>query len=111
MRADLAIWDVDHPAELSYRIGFNPLQADFRRRIVTLTLLTPGHDAAELEQIWRSAVAGRLDASGPARRRGRRGAGSQGGRRRCAGLWRQHRLRQTGQRAHRPATRNSCSAT
>ena len=25
MRADLAIWDVDHPAELSYRIGFNPL--------------------------------------------------------------------------------------
>lgn len=28
MRADLAIWDVAHPAELSYRIGFNPL---FRR--------------------------------------------------------------------------------
>ncbi|WP_298822006.1 imidazolonepropionase [uncultured Roseibium sp.] len=26
MRADLAIWDVDHPAELSYRIGFNSLQ-------------------------------------------------------------------------------------
>lgn len=25
MRADLAIWDVKHPAELSYRIGFNPL--------------------------------------------------------------------------------------
>lgn len=25
MRADLAIWDVEHPAELSYRIGFNPL--------------------------------------------------------------------------------------
>lgn len=24
-RADLAIWDVAHPAELSYRIGFNPL--------------------------------------------------------------------------------------
>ncbi len=24
-RAELAIWDVDHPAELSYRIGFNPL--------------------------------------------------------------------------------------
>jgi imidazolonepropionase len=24
-RADLAIWDVDHPAELSYRIGTNPL--------------------------------------------------------------------------------------
>ena len=25
MRADLAVWDVVHPAELSYRIGFNPL--------------------------------------------------------------------------------------
>lgn len=25
LRADLAIWDVEHPAELSYRIGFNPL--------------------------------------------------------------------------------------
>lgn len=26
-RADLAIWDVAHPAELAYRIGFNPLHA------------------------------------------------------------------------------------
>ncbi|KGJ06809.1 imidazolonepropionase [Paracoccus halophilus] len=25
MRADLAVWDVGHPAELTYRIGFNPL--------------------------------------------------------------------------------------
>ena len=25
LRADLAIWDVTHPAELAYRIGFNPL--------------------------------------------------------------------------------------
>ena len=25
MRADLAVWDVEHPAELCYRIGFNPL--------------------------------------------------------------------------------------
>ncbi len=25
MVADLAVWDVEHPAELSYRIGFNPL--------------------------------------------------------------------------------------
>ncbi|MEZ5732973.1 MAG: imidazolonepropionase [Paracoccaceae bacterium] len=24
-RADFAVWDVDHPAELAYRIGFNPL--------------------------------------------------------------------------------------
>lgn len=27
LRADLAIWDVGHPAELAYRIGFNPLKA------------------------------------------------------------------------------------
>lgn len=27
LRADLAIWDVKHPAELTYRIGFNPLHA------------------------------------------------------------------------------------
>lgn len=26
-RADLAVWDITHPAELSYRIGFNPLHA------------------------------------------------------------------------------------
>ncbi len=26
-RADLAVWDVAHPAELAYRIGFNPLYA------------------------------------------------------------------------------------
>lgn len=25
LRANLAIWDIEHPAELSYRIGFNPL--------------------------------------------------------------------------------------
>ena len=25
LRADIAIWDVEHPAELAYRIGFNPL--------------------------------------------------------------------------------------
>ena len=26
-RAELAVWDVEHPAELSYRIGFNPLHS------------------------------------------------------------------------------------
>jgi imidazolonepropionase len=26
-RADLAIWNIKHPAELAYRIGFNPLHA------------------------------------------------------------------------------------
>jgi imidazolonepropionase len=27
LRADLAIWNVDHPALLAYHIGFNPLHA------------------------------------------------------------------------------------
>jgi imidazolonepropionase len=27
LRADLAVWDVESPAELAYRIGFNPLHA------------------------------------------------------------------------------------
>ncbi|MEH6522808.1 imidazolonepropionase [Sulfitobacter sp.] len=27
MRADMAVWDIKHPAELSYRIGFNPLHS------------------------------------------------------------------------------------
>jgi imidazolonepropionase len=27
LRADLAVWDAAHPAELAYRIGFNPLDA------------------------------------------------------------------------------------
>lgn len=27
LRADLAIWDAGHPAELAYRIGFNPIHA------------------------------------------------------------------------------------
>lgn len=29
LRADLAVWDVEHPAELAYRIGFNPLHVRF----------------------------------------------------------------------------------
>jgi imidazolonepropionase len=29
MRADLAVWDADSPAELCYRIGFNPLHARY----------------------------------------------------------------------------------
>lgn len=27
LRADLAVWNISHPAELSYRMGFNPLHA------------------------------------------------------------------------------------
>lgn len=31
MRADLAVWNVSHPAELAYRVGFNPLQTVIMR--------------------------------------------------------------------------------
>ena len=30
-RCDLAIWDIERPAELVYRMGFNPLHARVRR--------------------------------------------------------------------------------
>jgi imidazolonepropionase len=33
---DLAIWDIGHPAELAYRIGFNPLHARVRQGRVML---------------------------------------------------------------------------
>jgi imidazolonepropionase len=29
LRADLAVWDIEDPAELAYRIGFNPLHARY----------------------------------------------------------------------------------
>jgi imidazolonepropionase len=29
LRADLAVWDISHPAELSYRMGFNPLHTRY----------------------------------------------------------------------------------
>ena len=44
LRADLAIWDIEHPAETGLPHWIQPaLEADFWRRIVTLTLFTrPG---------------------------------------------------------------------
>jgi imidazolonepropionase len=30
-RCDLAVWDIERPAELAYRIGFNPLYRRVRR--------------------------------------------------------------------------------
>ena len=35
--ADLAVWDIDSPAELSYRMGFNPLQMRIWRGRVFVT--------------------------------------------------------------------------
>lgn len=33
-RADLALWDIGHPSELSYAIGFNPCRTAFHRGIL-----------------------------------------------------------------------------
>ena len=38
LRADLALWDVAHPAELAYRIGFNPLHRRIFGGQITLLL-------------------------------------------------------------------------
>jgi imidazolonepropionase len=32
-RADFVIWDIDHPAELAYRVGFNPCRGIVRRGV------------------------------------------------------------------------------
>jgi imidazolonepropionase len=32
-RADFVIWDIDHPAELAYRVGFNPCHDIVRRGV------------------------------------------------------------------------------
>jgi imidazolonepropionase len=32
-RADFVIWDIDHPAELAYRVGFNPCHGIVRRGV------------------------------------------------------------------------------
>ncbi|MGP0089111.1 MAG: imidazolonepropionase [Xanthobacteraceae bacterium] len=46
-RCDLAIWDIERPAELVYRAGFNPLHARIRGgRDVTLTHRASGHAGA-----------------------------------------------------------------
>ncbi len=34
---DLAIWDIETPAELVYRVGFNPLHARVRHGRTTIT--------------------------------------------------------------------------
>ena len=56
LRADLAIWDAAHPAELAYRIGFNPLHARIFGGVGMI--LTPGRRRwRELEAVWRGGPA------------------------------------------------------
>ena len=63
LRADLAVWDVAHPAELAYRIGFNPLHARiFGGRAMT----HPDPRRAPRSPSWRrsgAATPSRLDPS------------------------------------------------
>ncbi len=98
---DLAIWDIDRPAELVYRMGFNPLHARVWRGTMTPVLLRPGAvSLAEWQAVYRGAGV-TLDpgcrSRDQAQRRGGRSDRGEG----RAGLRRQHRVRQTGERADR----------
>ena len=99
--ADLAIWDIERPAELVYRMGFNPLHAARLEGPVSDIVLKPGAvPLADWLAIYRGA-APRLDPACRAGHRGERGRGRADRRQGRAGLWNQHRLRQARQRAHR----------
>ena len=41
-RADLALWDIGHPAELAYHLGYNPLSHSVRRGTLLRTIGTVG---------------------------------------------------------------------
>ena len=60
-RCDLAIWDIERPAELVYRIGFNPLHARGTERPMTLT--PARRDACLVAQPRRGGAAVRLDSA------------------------------------------------
>ena len=99
--ADLAIWDVERPAELVYRMGFNPLQSTHLEGSVTEFVLKPGSASlADWRAIYRGAVPVLDPACKPLVMPQRRGRGAHRGARR-AGLRHQHRLREARQRAHR----------
>jgi hypothetical protein len=73
LRADLAIWDADHPAELAYRIGATPLHPAFSEAVLTPETLVPGQvTLAQLERIFRQQLPARLHDERPPRHRGRR---------------------------------------
>ena len=55
-RCDLAIWDIERPAELVYRIGFNPLACAGLGRPMSPVTITPGAvRLADWRAIWRGA--------------------------------------------------------
>ena len=99
MRADLAVWDVEHPAELAYRIGFNPLHRRiFGGRDLTTLTLTPGQvTLAELERVYREEASVKLDRSCEKAVERAASADRGGGRWPSGGLRRQHRFWQTRQ--------------
>ena len=87
MRADLAVWDAGHPAELAYRIGWNPLAwRIFGRR----TMADPRHNLRDVyppdragDQLQELADrGGAADADEQPRPGRRRAAGGAGGLRR-----------------------------
>ena len=98
--ADLAIWDVESPAELVYRMGFNPLHSRVWRGQMTTTRSETGrrHARRLARHLSRRRAGARPGlpaeiAASAARRRAHRRQGR-------AGLRHQHRLRKARQRAH-----------
>ena len=71
LRADLAVWDAGHPAELAYRIGFNPLHAR----------IFGGVDMTDARRRSPSPSSRRSGAAAPAALDPRRAPGDRGGRR------------------------------
>ena len=71
---DLAIWDIERPAELVYRMGFNPLHARvWRGRVSAIVLTAPARSALA---DWRAIYRGAAPRARPGlpRRRSRRSA-------------------------------------
>ena len=55
--ADLAIWNIDSPAELVYRMGFNPLHSAYLERSMIAIVLRPGSTTlADWRAIYRGAT-------------------------------------------------------
>ena len=107
MDCDLAIWDIDAPADLVYRIDSTRCTRGARAATCLPPgatheqhLLRPGHvTLAQWRQVYRGAPLALDPAALPVVRASAAAvAAIVAGR---TGVWHQHRLRQAGQRAHR----------
>ena len=107
---DLAIWDIDQPAELVYHMGLNPLHAGSGRANERRLFLIPARCRwPNGASIYRGAPLTLASGHDDRRRRKRGGRLAHPGER-CAGLRDQHRLRKIGHDAHRRRRSGPASA-